>query len=242
MDLGALEITWCGHSTFVFKMPSGKRAIVDPWLEQNPACPPRLKRQEAVDAIFITHAHSDHMGDVVALAKRHKSTCVGIVETCAWLGKQGVTETIGMNKGGTVEAAGIRATMTHATHSCGIGDGDAVVYGGEAAGYVLTFENGIRIYHAGDTAATMDMKIIGDIYKPDIAMLPIGGHYTMDPQQAAYAIRLIGAKFVIPMHFGTFPILTGTPDELRRHTADIADLCIIEMAPGQTLTGQLKIT
>ena len=179
------------------------------------------------------------MGDVVALAKRHKCVCVGIVETCVWLGKQGVDETIGMNKGGTVEVAGIKATMTHATHSCGIGDGDAVLYGGEAAGYVLTFESGLRIYHAGDTAATMDMKIVGDIYKPDIAMLPIGGHYTMDPLQAAYAIRLIGAKVVIPMHYGTFPVLTGTPDELRKLTADISGLRIIDMAPGQTLTGQL---
>ena len=239
MDLGALEITFCGHSTFAFKTPSGKRAIVDPWLEQNPACPPRLKRQEAVDVIFITHAHFDHIGDAVALAKRHKSTCVGIFETCAWLGKQGVENTVGMNKGGTVESAGIRATMVHATHSCGISDGDALIYGGEATGYVLTFENGVRVYHTGDTAVTMDMKIVGDLYKPDIVMLPIGGHYTMDPLQAAYAIRLIGSKTVIPMHYGTFPILTGTPAELRKLTADVAGLNIVEMAPGQTVTGTI---
>ncbi len=241
MDLGALEITFCGHSTFAFKTPSGKRAMIDPWLEQNPACPPKLKRQDAVDAIFVTHAHFDHIGDVVTLAKRHKSTCVGIFETCAWLSKQGVEDTVGVNIGGTVEVAGIKATMTQATHSCGISDGDALLYGGAAAGYVLAFENGIRIYHAGDTAATMDMKIVGDLYKPDIAMLPIGGHYTMDPLQAAYAVRLIGSKVVIPMHYGTFPILTGTPDDLRKLTADIPGLRVLDIAPGQTLTGQLKV-
>jgi L-ascorbate metabolism protein UlaG (beta-lactamase superfamily) len=241
MDLGALEITFFGHATVAMTTPGGKRIIVDPWLEQNPTCPPKFKRPDAVDAIFITHAHFDHIGDAVALAKRLNATCVAIPETAAWLVKQGVENTINMNKGGTVDVMGVKATMTHAVHSCGIRDGDDILYGGEAAGYVFTFENDIRVYHAGDTAVFADMKIIADLYRPDIVMIPIGDHYTMDPLQAAYAIRLMGAKVVVPMHYATFPILTGTPERLRELTSDIAGLRIIDLKPGQTLTGKLKI-
>jgi len=242
MNLGTLEITFCGHATFAMKSPSGKRIMVDPFLEQNPMCPPKLKRPGELDAIFVTHGHSDHIADAVPLAKRLNCTVVAIPETAAWLGAQGVENTVNMNKGGTVDVVGIKATMTHAVHSCGIqGDGNTRLYGGEAAGYVFTFENGIRVYHAGDTAVFSDMKIIADIYSPDILMLPIGGHYTMDPLQAAYAVRLMSAKVVIPMHYGTFPMLTGTPDQLRELTADVPGLRIIDLKPGQTLTGDLAV-
>jgi L-ascorbate metabolism protein UlaG (beta-lactamase superfamily) len=221
--------------------PGGKHIMVDPFLEQNPKCPPKLKRPNALDAIFVTHGHFDHIADAVPLAKRFNCTCVAIPETAAWLGVQGVENTINMNIGGTVDVAGIKATMTHAVHSCGITDGNGRLYGGVAAGYVFTFDNGIRVYHAGDTAVFSDMKIIADLYKPDIVMLPIGGHYTMDPMQAAYAVRMMNARVVVPMHYGTFPMLTGTPEQLRELTADVPGLRVIDLKPGQTLTGELAV-
>ncbi len=240
MDLGSLEITFCGHAAFSFKTPSGKHVIIDPWLEQNPACPPRLKNPAKVDTLLITHGHGDHIADAVGIAKKHNATCVAIFETALWLGKKGVSKVIGLNKGGSIEHDGMKITMVHAAHSCGIQDGDQVIYGGEACGYVITFENGVKIYHAGDTCVHSDMKIIGELYDPDIALLPIGDLYTMDPVQGAYAIRLLGTKIVVPMHYGTFPVLTGTPDQLRALTTDIDGLQIIDLKPGETLTGKLN--
>ena len=241
MDLGKLELTFVAHATFLIKTPSGKRIVVDPWFEGNPLCPPKFKQPPKVDAMFITHAHFDHIGDAVTLARKYNPKVVAIAETAMWLGgRKGIANVIGLNKGGTVEVEGVKATMTHAIHSCGISDGDEVVYGGEAASWVLQFENGIKVYHAGDTMVFGDMKIIGDLYRPDIALLPIGDHYTMDPYQAAYAIRLLGIKVVVPMHYGTFPVLTGTPEKLRSLTGDIAGLEIVDLRPGETLTGNLN--
>jgi len=239
IDLGTLEMTYCGHAAFAFKTPGGKHVLVDPYLTGNSSCPERLKHPKHVDAIFLTHGHDDHLGDTVALAKRFDATCLAIIELGAWLGKQGVKNVVGFNKGGSTDAAGVHATMTHATHSNGIADGDSMVYGGEAAGLILTFENGVKIYHAGDTAAFGDMKIIGELYEPDIALLPIGDFYTMGPEEAAYATRLLGVKTVVPMHYGTWPVLTGTPARLRELTADIAGLEVLDVKPGETLTGRL---
>ena len=240
MDLGKLEMTFCGHATFKFKTPGGKYVMIDPFLENNPATPAHLKQHDQIDLLLITHAHGDHIGDAVQLARQHTATCVCIVETGALLTKKGVQKFTSMNKGGSVEIDGIKVTMTHAVHSCGIQDGEQILYGGEAAGYVVKFENGVTIYHAGDTAAFSDMKIIGELYKPDVALLPIGDFYTMDPSQGAYAIRLLDVKTVVPMHYGTFPVLTGTPERLRELTKDIAGLDIVDLRPGDVVSGELK--
>jgi L-ascorbate metabolism protein UlaG (beta-lactamase superfamily) len=207
------EITWLGHATFQFRFNSGEVLLTDPWTEGNPAYPKGYKIDQ-VDAIAVSHAHLDHTNDVVPLAKKFGAKVVAIFETAAWFEKNGVKNTIGMNKGGTVELGFVKLTMTHAIHSCAIKDGSDLIYGGEAAGYVLTQKDGRRAYFAGDTALFSDMALIQQLYEPELAFLPIGDHFTMDPHAAAHAARLLRVKKVIPMHFGTFPALTGRPEEL----------------------------
>ena len=234
-DRGNVEITWLGHSTFRIRTAAGRTILIDPWLQQNPACPEPLKKVPKLDGMLVTHGHFDHIGDVVALGREHPADTVCVFETSVWLESKGVKTCIGMNKGGTITAAGLKVTMVHADHSCGILDDGKIIYGGDPCGYVIEMENGYRIYHAGDTNVFGDMKIIGDLYKPDIAMLPIGSHYTMGPREAALACRLLGTREVVPMHFGTFPALGGTPAELRELTRDLPGFAIREMTPGQTL-------
>ena len=229
------QLQWLGHSTFRITTPSGSVIVVDPWVQSNPACPEALKKFDRLDIMLITHGHFDHIADAVELGKRFKPQVVGIYETCVWLESKGVTPTSGMNKGGTQKAGEIEVTMVHALHSCGIQDGDKIVYGGEACGYIIRLLGGFTVYHAGDTAVFGDMKLIGELYAPELALLPLGDHFTMGPREAAVAIRLLGVKHVVPMHFGTFPILAGTPDSLRAQTKDIAGLEIHALKPGETL-------
>ena len=185
----------------------------------------------------------DHIGDAVAIARRARpKAVVGIFELCHWLERKGVENTRPMNKGGSQRVEGLRVTMVHADHSCGILDGDQIVYGGEAVGYILEVEDGRRLYHAGDTALFGDMRLIGELYRPDLAMLPIGDLFTMSPEEAAQAIRLLGVKRVIPMHYGTFPVLTGTPERLKELTRDLPDLEIIVLRPGQSLVYGATLT
>lgn len=231
-----IELTWLGHATFRIKTPDGTTVLVDPWVMNNPACPDDLKDPGDVDAMLITHAHFDHIGDAVELAKDKSPQVVSIPETSHWLGSKGVDNLVEMNKGGTVEVAGCKVHMTHAVHSCGITDGDQILYGGEAAGYVIEFSNGFRLYHAGDTAVFSDMALIGKLLKPDVALLPIGDWYTMGPVSAAEAVRLLGVKTVVPMHFGTFPVLTGTPQQLRDAASDVSGLDVIDLSPGETVS------
>jgi L-ascorbate metabolism protein UlaG (beta-lactamase superfamily) len=207
------QITWLGHATFEFRFDSGEVLILDPFIEGNPAYP-KDHKIEKVDAIAVSHAHSDHIGDVIPLAKKFQPKIVAIVETASWFEKNGAKNTIGMNKGGTVDLGFVKLTMTHAIHSSAIKAGDQSLYGGEAAGYVLTFKDGRRAYFAGDTAVFSEMALIAEVYQPELALLPIGDHFTMGPHEAAHAARLLKVKRVIPMHFGTFPVLTGRPEEL----------------------------
>jgi L-ascorbate metabolism protein UlaG (beta-lactamase superfamily) len=233
MELKGLKITWLGHATFRVVTPKGNTILIDPWVMGNPACPESEKQVKKVDVMLCTHGHFDHIGDAVEIAMKHSPKVVCIPEMASWLGKKGVKNLAEMNKGGTQQIGDIQVTMVHAVHSCGITDGDQVVYGGEACGYVVKFDNGITIYHAGDTMAFSDMKIIHELWRPQIAMLPIGDHYTMDPRQAAYAAELLLPKTIIPMHFGTFPVLTGKPSELAKLAEGTE---VIEMKPGETLS------
>jgi L-ascorbate metabolism protein UlaG (beta-lactamase superfamily) len=231
MDLKGVKLTWLGHATFRIETGS-QTVLVDPWVMGNPLCPDKEKKVKKVDMMLCTHGHFDHIGDAVEIARQHNPTVVGIFELCAWLEKKGAKKTSPMNKGGTQAVGDIRVTMVHADHSCGILDGDQIIYGGEACGFVIEFQNGLKIYHAGDTAVFGDMQIIRELYAPDIALLPIGDHYVMSPREAAYACKLLKPKAVVPMHFGTFPVLTGTPAQLKNLVKDVE---VVEMKPGQTL-------
>jgi L-ascorbate metabolism protein UlaG (beta-lactamase superfamily) len=233
MNLDGIELTWLGHSTFRIQTTEGKTLYVDPWIAGNPMCPESEKNVKKADVLVCTHGHFDHIADAVDLAKKHNPTVVGIFELCSWMEKKGVKNIAPMNKGGTQTVADVKITMVHAVHSCGIQDGDQIVYGGEACGYVLEFSNRVKLYHAGDTNVFSDMAIIRDLYAPKIAMLPIGDHFTMSPREAAYACKLLKPETVIPMHFGTFPVLTGKPSELQQLAPEVR---VLELKPGRTIS------
>ncbi len=210
-----LEITWLGHGTFQFRLESGEVYVMDPWIEGNPAYP-KGHTFDRVDHMLISHGHFDHIHDAIPLAKKFSPQIIGIFEICEWLGSKGVQKTSAMNKGGSQQAGPVKVTMTHAVHSCGIRDDDGtIVYGGEAAGYVLTLPDNRTVYFAGDTNVFSDMQLIEQLYHPELAFLPIGDLFTMSPKEAALACCLLKAKKVIPMHFATFPALSGEPGRLR---------------------------
>ena len=236
-------ITWYGHSCVEVTTPGGKTVLIDPWFG-NPRSPRAADSVQRCDLMLVTHGHDDHMGDAVALASRLRPVWPCIHEMSLWLARRlpgGADAAIGMNKGGTVEAAGLRVTMVHADHSAGDwnAEGGVPLYLGEPVGVILELENGQRIYHAGDTAVFGDMRLIGERYAPDLAMLPIGGHFTMDPRDAALAVELLGVGHVMPLHYGTFPILAGTPDQLRSELAarGLGSVEVHAPEPGGSLSG-----
>ena len=241
MDELGFRFTWYGHACLEVISPGGKTILFDPWFG-NPRSPRGADSIEACDLLLVTHGHADHMGEAVALASRLQPAWPCIHEMSLWLARRlsgGSGAVVGMNKGGTLEAAGLRVTMVRADHSAGDwnADGGVPLYLGEPAGFVVELENGRRIYHAGDTDVFGDMRLIGELHHPDVAFLPIGGHYTMGPREAAMAVGLLGAKTVVPIHYGTFPILAGTPDQLRAalRSRRLSGVRVVAPEVGQTV-------
>jgi len=229
--LANVTFTWLGHGSFRLDSAEGQRIYVDPWLD-NPKYPESEREIERIDVLALTHGHGDHVGSAVDLCKRHSPKVVAMIELASWLESQGAAgaSALGMNKGGTVDVDGVRFTMTHAAHSSGlVGDGGEITYLGEPAGFVIRFEDGVSVYCAGDTAVFSDMQLIGRLYSPDVAILPIGDHFTMGPEEAAVALELLGSKRCIPIHWGTFGLLTGTPQALRERANGVE---IVEAEPG----------
>jgi L-ascorbate metabolism protein UlaG (beta-lactamase superfamily) len=229
----ATELTWLGHASFRLDTPGGTRLYIDPFLNGNPSCPPAEVEPERVDLIAVTHGHGDHVGDTVALHKKFSCPVVAQVELRGWLTSQGV-ESDGMahsiNKGGTAKVGDVRITLTSANHSSSSEDG---TYTGESCGFVIRSEGGPTLYFAGDTNVFGDMALIARVYEPDVAVIPIGDHFTMGPAEAAVALELLGAPRCIPCHYGTFGLLTGTPDELRQLAPSGVE--IIAPPPGGTI-------
>jgi L-ascorbate metabolism protein UlaG (beta-lactamase superfamily) len=233
MNLKGTRVTWLGHATVLVQTARGTNILIDPFLTHNPKYPKDFVLPEKIQYILLTHGHDDHIADVVPVAAKHGSTVVAIYELASWVSAKGVASTIGMNLGGTVRLDDVAATMVEAKHSSAARDEQGDHYVGVAAGYVLTIADGPVLYHAGDTAVFGDMKLIGELYRPEVAMLPIGGHFTMGPKEAALAVRLLSAETILPIHFGTVPQLTGAPDEL----AALVDskVQVVRWVPGATV-------
>lgn len=231
----SLSITWLGHSAFVLGLPSGKRILIDPWLG-NPNCPPAFEKAESlkpIDLILVSHGHSDHVGDVIQCARATGAPVVCMFEVGLYLTDKGLQNVKDMGIGGTQRVAGVDITMTASMHSGSIVDGGQIVYLGGAAGFILRAPDMPTIYFAGDTGIFGDMKMIAELYKPTIAFLPIGDLYTMGPDTAAIAAKWLGVKQVVPMHWGTFPVLTGTPQALEAELKDTG-IEVLALKPGET--------
>lgn len=234
--MAGLHIDFFGHSAFKITSPEGLKVWIDPWLE-NPLAPKDANvnaMREQADLVLVTHAHGDHLGNVLSLARSTSTEVVAIHEVQQYLLSSGLPNVTGMNIGGAYSTKGLQIIMTHAIHSSSIQNGNDIVYGGVAAGFVIRLEDATTVYHAGDTALFSDMALIGQLYRPRIAMLPIGGHYVMGPREAAHAARFIGADIIMPMHYGTFPVLTGTVAAFQEEVDALGLKAeVISLAPGE---------
>lgn len=230
------KFTYLGHSTIRCDLPGGKVILIDPWVGGNPSCPDELKEFERIDAMLITHGHFDHMGDAVELAKRYKpEIVVATWEICSWLESKGIEGCSGMNIGGSQQVLDCRVTQVQAFHTSSLMDGDQMIYAGAATGFIIKLPEGYTFYHAGDTGLFSDMGLLADLYRPQLAFLPIGDHFTMDPHQAALACRFLQVREVVPVHWGTFPLLTGTPERFRQELANHGVNCdLVALQPGES--------
>jgi L-ascorbate metabolism protein UlaG (beta-lactamase superfamily) len=235
--LGGARITYLGHATFRFVTAGGEQIIIDPFLTDNPQTPDELKQVGELDTILITHGHFDHFSDVMPLVGQTGARTVSNFEIFSYLQREGVENAMPIQKGGTLQVGGIKVTATHAFHSSSIALEDgSFIYGGEPLGYVIEFESGFKLYHAGDTNVFGDMQLIGELYRPDLALLPIGDQVVMSPYEAAHAARLLGIRHVVPIHYQTFPFTPGTAEEFQQHVNEVAPGVIVHvMKPGDEL-------
>jgi len=232
--LKGTRVTWLGHATVLVQLPNGTNLLIDPFIEHNPKYPKDFVLPK-IDFILLTHGHIDHIADAIPVAQKHGSTIVAMVELSQYMAGKGAANVIGFNLGGSVQLPGAVVTMVEAKHSSSVEEGGVARYLGEAAGLVLTIEDGPVLYHAGDTTVFRDMELIRELYAPEVAMLPIGGHYTMGPKEAALAIRYLSPKLVLPLHWGTFPPLTGRPEQLAQLVSEPKTIAMV--TPGEALPG-----
>jgi len=236
-DFQGTSITWLGHATVLIETPKGTKILIDPFIEHNPKFPKGYKLPEKIDLLLLTHGHMDHIADALPVAKKHGPQAFGMVELIGYLQSKGLDENkaVGMNVGGSHTHADVMFTLTEARHSSSAEDGGKIVYCGDPAGFVVAIDGGPVIYHAGDTAVFSDMQLIRELHHPTLAMLPIGDHYTMGPKGAALAAKFVGAKTVLPIHWGTFPALTGTPAALEKELRG-SGVTVIHTEPGKAVS------
>lgn len=227
------NLIWLGHSAFQLTTPNGKVIYIDPFLSGNPKTPEEFKQVSRADYILLTHGHEDHVGDTLDIARETGCKVVGIVELIALLKKAGLAEeqAVEFNKGGTVNFEGFSVTLVSANHSSSYG----LAYAGEAGGLIVRVEDDFTFYHMGDTNIFADLEFYGQMYKPDLVAVPIGDHYTMGDFEGALCCELIGAPYAVPIHYGTFPVLSGSPEVFQAHAAESSDTQVLIPAPGERI-------
>jgi L-ascorbate metabolism protein UlaG (beta-lactamase superfamily) len=230
-------MTFLGHATFRLTTPEGREAIVDPWTHHNPLCPPALRDVGRIDLALVTHGHHDHVGDLFTIAREVGPRIAAVAELGHWMLRRGLHRVQTMNLGGVLQLDDVEVVMTPAAHSSSIDD-EPEVNAGVAAGFVLGFSDGLRVYHAGDTAAFSGMALVGEVHRPDVALLPMGDHHTMGPGEAAAATRLLGVRRVVPMHYGIEPGSDDVPERFRSalDRLGLEDVEVITMRPGDART------